>query len=60
MYWGVFIIIWIVAMLVWWLFTSAFRHSDVDKLKNRLMGTTKANAASPTKGTRWVRISSVA
>src|SRR5579871_6424448 len=33
--------IWVCAMAGWWLFSSAFRHADVDKLKSRLLGTTK-------------------
>ena len=33
--------IWACALVIWWLCSSAFRHSDVDRLKTRLLGTTK-------------------
>lgn len=34
--------IWLGALVLWWLFSSAFRHADVDRLKSRLLGTSKA------------------
>src|ERR1700680_2900791 len=33
--------IWACALLVWWGCTSAFRHSDIDRLKSRLLGASK-------------------
>lgn len=33
--------IWACALVVWWGFTSAFRHSDLDRLKSRLLGASK-------------------
>lgn len=35
------IAVWACVLIVWWICSSAFRHSDVDKLKTRLLGTTK-------------------
>lgn len=40
--------IWACALVIWWACSSAFRHSDVDKLKSRLLG---ANKAKKSKGT---------
>jgi len=34
--------IWACALVIWWLCSSAFRHSDVDRLKTRLLGTSKS------------------
>lgn len=34
--------IWACALIIWWLCSSAFRHSDVDRLKSRLLGATKS------------------
>src|SRR5271169_3355518 len=36
-----FLGIWVAFFLVWWAFFSASRHADVDRLKTRLLGTTK-------------------
>jgi tight adherence protein B len=36
------IAVWICALVIWWVFSNAFRHSDMDKLKSRLLGTSKA------------------
>ena len=36
------ILIWVVALGIWWLCSNAFRHADVDRFKNRLLGTSKA------------------
>jgi tight adherence protein B len=33
--------IWACALVVWWGCTSAFRHSDIDRLKSRLLGASK-------------------
>ena len=35
------IAVWVCALVLWWLFSNAFRHSDMDKLKSRLLGTNK-------------------
>lgn len=34
--------VWACALVIWWICSNAFRHSDLDKLKSRLAGTTKA------------------
>jgi tight adherence protein B len=36
------IAVWVCALVLWWLFSNAFRHSDMDRLKSRLLGTNKA------------------
>ena len=36
------IVVWACALLVWWACSNAFRHSDMDKLKSRLLGSNKA------------------
>ena len=36
------ILIWAVAMGIWFLCSNAFRHADVDRFKNRLLGSHKA------------------
>lgn len=41
----ILIAVWACAMVVWWICSNAFRHSDLDKLKSRLIGTSKAKAA---------------
>ena len=35
------IAVWACALVLWWLFSSAFRHSNMDRLKSRLIGTNK-------------------
>ena len=35
------IAVWVCALVVWWVCSSAFRHSDLDKLKSRLLGSSK-------------------
>ena len=37
--------VWICALVIWWVCSNAFRHSDLDKLKSRLLGTNKNKAA---------------
>ena len=37
--------IWLVAVLAWWICSKAFRQADMDKLKNRLLGTAKSKKA---------------
>jgi tight adherence protein B len=39
------ILVWACALLVWWACSKAFRHSDMDKLKSRLLGTNKPKKA---------------
>jgi len=44
------IAVWACALVIWWLFSSAFRHSDMDRLKSRLLGSNKikkTKAAGP-------------
>ncbi|HEX4594658.1 MAG TPA: type II secretion system F family protein [Bryobacteraceae bacterium] len=44
------IAVWVCALVLWWLFSNAFRHSDMDRLKSRLLGsnkTKKTKAAGP-------------
>src|SRR6202012_4966126 len=36
------IAVWVCALVIWWVCSNAFRHSDMDKLKSRLLGTNKA------------------
>jgi tight adherence protein B len=35
------IAIWVAALGIWWACSNAFRHSDLDRLKSRLLGTSK-------------------
>jgi len=35
------IAVWVCVMVVWWVFSNAFRKSDMDRLKGRLLGTNK-------------------
>lgn len=44
------IAVWACALVIWWICSSAFRHSDLDKLKSRLMGTGKTKAAKSASG----------
>jgi tight adherence protein B len=37
--------IWLVAVVAWWVCSKAFRQADMDKLKNRLLGTAKNKKA---------------
>jgi tight adherence protein B len=42
--------VWACALVIWWACSNAFRHSDLDKLKSRLLGTSKSKktkAAGP-------------
>lgn len=32
-------VVWLVAMVIWWIVSRAFQSADVDKVKNRLLGT---------------------
>jgi tight adherence protein B len=46
----ILIAVWACAMVVWWICSNAFRHSDLDKLKSRLIGTSKAKVAKTSAG----------
>ncbi len=35
------IAVWVAALGIWWACSNAFRHSDLDRLKSRLLGTSK-------------------
>ena len=41
--------VWVCALVVWWVCSNAFRHSDMDKLRSRLLGTKprKSKATGP-------------
>ena len=39
-YVALFIGLWVVTMLAWWMISSAFRTAEVDRMKDRLLGTT--------------------
>jgi tight adherence protein B len=39
------LVVWACALLVWWACSNAFRHSDLDKLKSRLLGSSKQKKA---------------
>jgi len=43
------IAVWLVAIIAWWVCAKAFRQSDLDRLKNRLLGTNKAQKAKTAK-----------
>jgi tight adherence protein B len=45
------IAVWACALVIWWICSNAFRHSDLDKLKSRLIGTSKTKAAKAAPGT---------
>jgi len=42
--------VWMVVMAIWWVSSSAFRTADVDRLKARLLGTTKEKKKSSANG----------
>jgi len=44
------IAVWACALVIWWICSNAFRHSDLDKLKSRLIGTTKTKSAKAAQG----------
>lgn len=44
------ITIWALAFGGWWLYTNAFKTSDVDRFKNRLLGTSKAKSKKSEEG----------
>lgn len=41
MFIAIVILIWVVALGIWWICSNAFRHADVDRFKSRLVGSTK-------------------
>lgn len=43
------IAVWLVAVVAWWVCSKAFRQADLDRLKNRLLGTSKAKKAKSAK-----------
>src|ERR1700677_1145508 len=46
----ILIAIWACALVIWWICSNAFRHSDLDKLKSRLIGSSKTKAVKVTSG----------
>jgi tight adherence protein B len=44
------IAVWACALVIWWICSNAFRHSDLDKLKSRLIGTGKTKAVKAATG----------
>jgi tight adherence protein B len=44
------IAVWACALVIWWICSNAFRHSDLDKLKSRLIGSSKTKAAKVASG----------
>jgi tight adherence protein B len=44
------IAVWACALVIWWICSNAFRHSDLDKLKSRLIGSNKTKAAKVASG----------
>ena len=45
MFFALFIAVWVVAVSGWWLMSTAFRSSDIDRFKNRLLGGSKPKQA---------------
>jgi tight adherence protein B len=46
----IIIAVWACALVVWWICSNAFRHSDLDKLKSRLIGTSKTKVVKAAPG----------
>jgi hypothetical protein len=46
---GVMLLIWAVAMAAWFVVSKYFKSSDIDRIKARLAGTTKAKASKKAK-----------
>src|ERR1700722_1851681 len=42
--------VWACALVIWWICSNAFRHSDLDKLKSRLIGSSKTKAVKVASG----------
>lgn len=51
MFLWVAIAIWLVAVVAWWICSKMFRQADLDRLKNRLLGTTKTKKVKSSKDT---------
>ncbi|MGD1091656.1 MAG: type II secretion system F family protein [Bryobacteraceae bacterium] len=47
---GLLILVWVVALGAWFVITKYFKSSDLDRIKDRLSGTTKAKAAKKKAG----------
>ena len=47
---GLMILAWAVAVAAWFMVTKYFKSSDLDRIKDRLSGTTKAKAAKKKGG----------
>ena len=43
--------VWLVAVVAWWVASKAFRQADLDRLKNRLLGTSRTKKAKTAKDT---------
>jgi tight adherence protein B len=50
MYLVIGLLIWIAAMGIWWLCSNAFRHANLDRFKNRLLGSVKAKKGKSQRG----------
>jgi tight adherence protein B len=46
----VVVAVWLLALGIWWVSSSAFRSADVDRLKARLLGTTKDKKKASAQG----------
>jgi tight adherence protein B len=42
--------VWLLALAIWWVSSSAFRNADVDRLKARLLGTTREKKKASGQG----------
>ena len=47
---GLLIVVWAVAVAAWFIVSKYFKSSDLDRIKDRLSGTTKAKAAKKKAG----------
>jgi len=44
------IAVWACVLVIWWICSNAFRHSDLDKLKSRLSGTSRSKTTKSAPG----------
>ncbi len=44
------ILVWVVALGIWWLCSNAFRNADMDRFKHRLLGTSKSKKQKSLSG----------
>ena len=51
-YIAIFVGIWLVAVGAWWMMTNAVHSAEVDRMKNRLMGTSKGKKKKQSKNKR--------